>query len=556
MIYVIARSDNAAELFLKRNPSASDIIIKLNQRSFFSFLNDVIMNANSDYACIIHDDVTLCSDFNDKLTLLISELNQSWPSWGLAGNSGVAPFRVGYSSTQIVRYLSDPHGGPNFIGHILPAMSIDGNVMLLNVRSLRERKVRVPSFDGFQLYDIILSIETISSGLGVFIAPHLSCWHDSKGKSEHFNQAADTDTFREYLASRIKNRHLLTINGLITSRLNSNILADRIDIELESLTSACLYRQKRTVAIVTRTQFNRPELLDRCLKSISAFIVSNSSGVEFRSYIVTDRNPPTTLDFNSDIIICETSINDTRYKLVQCAVRNIEADFFWFIDDDDWIFPNESRRLSMVINLAPKNSVFYFDSAHYNEMPFPEAGLGLVESYRSTQQRYFPGRKFSCSLSGNNYTPFCGVIFSRDSLLNIPDHVYDTITYFEDFMTILNTLLIGNIPIVIDKLYVGISIREKGNTVTETDRTKWNKSMSELVSHLVNDKRYFQLTSLPIECICEQDNKQSEIAQLRTQLYMISHSRSWRITRPLRVISRLLRGHIKIRDIISRINSN
>lgn len=80
--------------------------------------------------------------------------------------------------------------------------------------------------------------------------------------------------------------------------------------------------------------------------------------------------------------------------------------------------------------------------------------------------------------------------------------------------------------------------------------------MSELVSHLVNDKRYFQLTSLPIECICEQDNKQSEIAQLRTQLYMISHSRSWRITRPLRVISRLLRGHIKIRDIISRINSN
>lgn len=555
MIHVVARSEHAANIFLENNKSLiSDLIIELNQRSYFYLLNHIITTSPEDYACVVHDDVILCSNFNERVHSLISTLNHDWPNWGIAGNAGITPFKIGYATTELIRYLADPHGGPNFVGQILPAMSIDGNVILLNIRALREREICMPDFDGFQLYDIILSIKTISSGLGVFIAPHLACWHGSKRNQENFDQAKNSDSFISYLSKRIINRKLLTLNGEIRVPLNNYNFTNGIDVEIESLMSACRYRPITTVAIVTRTRFDRPKLLDRCLRTISAFIASAGTATEFRSYIVTDRDPPSNLVFSSTVIKASIESQDTRYKLVQFAANNINADYFWFIDDDDWMFPNEALRLSMVINSAPQNSIFFVDCCRYNEEPFPTGSVNNVESYRSKKQHYFSALKFMCSLSGNNQTPFCGVIFSRGQLLKIPDIFYDTVTYLEDFMTTLNTLLTyGSIPVVVNKLYVGISIRETGNTITETDRTKWNRSMSELVSNLVNATTYSQMLSLPVNKICDHDMSNGELAQIKAQLDMITSSRSWRITRPMRGVMRLIRGQLTLKEFASRV---
>lgn len=551
MIHVVARSEQSADLFLKRNISlVSNTVIELGQRSYFDLLNRVIKNSHDDYACIVHDDVFLCSDFNDRIDSLVTTLNHDWPSWGLAGNSGITPFKVGYSSTQLIRYLADPHGGPNLIGQILPATSIDGNIMLLNIRALRERQVHVPSFDGFQLYDIILSIETISSGLGVFIAPHLACYHDSTGNQEHFELAKNSESFLSYISNRLKNRSFLTLNGTITAIISEHINStSAIDIDIESLRSACNYRPSRTVAIVTRTQFTRPELLDRCLRTISSFIASAGSATNFESYIVTDRDPPPELVLQTKIIKSPTEPKDTRFKLVQIAAQQINADYFWFIDDDDWMFPNEAERISMVISCAPKNSVFFVDSCQYYESPYPTGDLSMVGLYRSTKRRYFSAIDYIKSLRGINESPFCGVIYNRNSLLNISDKVYNSIIYYEDFMCTLNALLSGSIPIVVNKLYAGISIRESGNTVTDTNRVTWNTSMSVLVSNLVNEGSYYQLVSLPINEFFDD----IELTNIKRQLDIITSSKSWRITRPLRAAARLIRGQITIKDLISRL---
>jgi len=557
MIHVVARSEQSKALFLERNNSlVSHIVVELNQRSYFYFLNHIITNAHDDYACIVNDDVILCSDFNEKITDLLSTLNRDWPSWGIAGNAGIIPYMVGYAPTQMIRYLADHHGGPNFIGQILPAMNIDGNVMLLNVKALRERKVRMPDFDGFLLHDIILSIETISSGLGVFIAPHLACWNGSEDNQNHFDQAADAASFRSYLSMRIKNRRLLTTKGTIKSVFNRDNLTSGADIEIESLKSACKYRPSRTVAIIVRTQFKRPDLLDRCLRTISAFIAASGSLVEFKNYIVTDSAPPSNFIVNSVILQAQLEHQDTRYKLVQFAANNIDADYFWFVDDDDWMFPNEAERLSMVISSAPENSVFFVDSCRYYETKFPTGDMNMVESYRSIKQQYFPAQRFICSLSGQNETPFCSVIFSRSSLLSIQDITYEKITYLEDYMTILNVLLTnGSIPIIVNKMYVGISIRETGNTITEVDRTKWNRSMSELVSSLVNSSSYSQMLSLPLNKICCDNMNYDDVARIKAELDMITSSRSWRITRPMRGVMRLIRGQLTLKDFASRVRN-
>jgi hypothetical protein len=534
-----------------------DLVIETGYNSYFDFLNHVIDVSSSDYACVVHDDVYLCSNFREQLRSLVGILNDEWPNWGVVGNAGVIPARVGYGALDVIRYVADPHGGPNFIGHILPAISIDGNVMLLNLKALRAQSVRMPSFDGYQFYDIILSIEAIVAGLGVMIAPQLACWHGSVGDQSAFDRAKQSGVITSYLTKRIKNRALQTLNGFVSVPLRGwiNDELHRIDVEMDSLRTACRNRPVKKVAIVTRTQFRRPGLLDRCLRTIEAFSASAGTMTEFRSYVVTDQEHSEVESLRCSTLLRALIDNscDTRYKLVEFAIQNIEADYFWFIDDDDWLFPNEAERLSLIVSLAPRNSILFIDCEQFDEKPILNSSLDDVEHYRSSVKMVFPAREYIFGLSGNNHTPFCGAIFARNALLSIPEHVYDTITRYEDFMAILLTLLGTNaLPIVVDKLYCGISIRERGNSVTERDRSEWDRSMSEMVSHVVNMNGACQLLSLPWQGIRSGLVGTREAVDYKAVLEDITRSKSWRVTRPLRGIMRLIRGEIGLREFISR----
>ncbi|MBN2678809.1 glycosyltransferase family A protein [Acidithiobacillus montserratensis] len=562
MIHVVARTQETGSLFLENHFSLrARLIFEHGQKSYFSLLNKIINDSPDEYACIVHDDVLLCHDFNHKIDSLLEILNRDWPNWGVAGNAGVATCKFGYSASQTVRYLSDPQGGPNLVGHILPAMHIDGNVMLLNIKELRERSVNLPAFEGFHLYNIILSIEAICAGLGVLVAPQLACWHGSAGNQKEFDLASTSSAFQVYISKRIKNRYLKTINGNIQIHLTGSIYKPHIgiDLEIEGLRTACNNRREKKVAIVTRTTFNRPELLDRCLRSISSLIAQSGSLIEFKSYIVTNYDKPNNIEVPSSVEILMAPYStdvDSRFLLVRFAADHIDADHFWFIDDDDWVFPNEAERLSLTINSSPLNSVFFVDCERYKETQISSGNTTKVELFKSKAEIYFSSEKFLYSLSGYNNSPFCGVIYSRNALLSLPDKAVEAVTYLEDFYTTLHTLLAcESIPVVINKLLVGISVRETGNTITEQDRTKWNSSMSELVSSIVNNSTLSQMLSLPLGAI---HNKYSEadVAHIKAQheadlarINMIISSRSWRMTLPLRNIAWL------IRKIRSRLNS-
>lgn len=556
MIHVVARSVAHGEAFSDRHAFlGGDLVIETDHNSYYDLLNRVIDVSASDYACVVHDDVYLCSSFREKLTSLVFVLNNEWPNWGIAGNAGVIPARVGYGASDVVRYVADPHGGPNLIGHILPAINIDGNVMLLNIRALRERSVRMPQFDGYQLYDAILCIETITAGLGVFVAPQLACWHGSGGDQSAFDSAKSV-AIASYLTERIRNRVLQTLNGLVHVPFRGwvNDELRRIDVEIDSLRTACRNRTAKKVAIVTRTQFRRHRLLNRCLDTISAFSASAGTVTEFRSYVVTDQEPPALEALGSSTLLRASveDSSDTRYKLVEFAVQNIEADYFWFVDDDDWLFPNEAERLALIISLAPRNSVLFIDCEQFDEKPFLN-GTDDVECYQSSVRRVFPAKEYILSLTGYNRTPFCGAIFARNALLSIPQHAYDTVTRYEDFITMLFTLLGTNaLPIVVDRLYCGISIREYGNSVTEQDRSEWDRSMSELVSHVVTMDGASQLVSLPWRGIQSGLVGMGEAVDYKAVLESVVRSRSWRVTRPLRGIVRLMRGEIGLREFMSR----
>ncbi|KND55045.1 hypothetical protein BPUN_3402 [Candidatus Paraburkholderia kirkii] len=574
MIHVVARSERHGMEFVQTHSTLqSRITVKTGQRSYFELLQNLIDHCADDYACVVHDDVFLCGDFGLRLDELIGQLNTEWPNWGLAGNAAVLSMKVGYAGTNVVRYLSDPHGGPNLASHILPAQTIDGNVMLMSLKAMRARGVRLPAFDGFQLYDIILSIETIRAGLGVYVAPQLACWHGSRGNQDDFDRANESEAFKFYLTRSVQNRTIQTLNGMTLAGFDPRNPMKRggIEIELDSLREAIKGRRVKKVAIVTRTQFARPELLSRTLDTVEAFIASAGDATEFRSVIVTDKRGRAPDDAKRRARVLEADLpenTDTRYQLVRFAAENVDADYdyFWFADDDDWIFPNEAERLSLIISASPSGGMIFFDCQHFDERPVAPGNERDVRLYRSAEGRLFSSQRFLSSLSGHNHSPFCGVMFQRSALLAIPSRVYETVTYYEDFMTILNTLLSRDcFPIVVDKLYVGISLRATGNTVMEKDRTKWDRSMSEMVAHLINSPGASQMLSLPSHVIriASQENSQEterELTRVRHELAdrnrfieQIAHSKSWQLTRPLRVAARLMRGQVSLRSILNRI---
>jgi hypothetical protein len=560
-IFVVARSAEVGEDFARNHPELkSSLTILTGQHSYFELMNALIARDDLSVACLVHDDVVLPQDFPQKLDSLVLRLNRDWPRWGLAGNAGVGAMRQGYTAERVVRYLSDPHGGPNLAGQILPAQSIDGNVMLLNIAAMRETGLRVPPFDGFQLYDIILSIETLYAGLAVLVAPALACWHGSKGNQTHFDAASNSKAYEDYLVSRLKNRVITTLNGRKSLPLRPQPDAARtrtIDVVNEALLASSRGRPQKTVAIVVRTRFDRPFLLSRALETIEAFIASAGDATKFQCYVVTDRAET---DGCGAVPVLRANLSasgDTRYKLVQFAANEIEADFFWFVDDDDWLFPNAAEVLSTTIAASPPEAMLFLDCQHFAETEYlgrPEA----VHLYSSVPKRYFSAADYFKSLAGSNHSPFPGVIFPRFVLRGIDASVYDKVVYFEDYMTIMSGLLQHRVfPVVVDSLLVGISIRKSGNTVTELDRTKWNSSMSEMTSSLVNSPLTSQMLS--IEDAGSRNlllQEQSINAELRSQLNdfgaeimrhkaiisELTSSTSWRITRPLRGLRRILRG--------------
>lgn len=558
-IHVVARSQAHGEKFIASHAHLREVLEpEVGQTSYFHLLNRLIWSSDEDYACVIHDDVVLSGNFHHLICKLVSDFSKSGTRWGLVGNAGVSTFRVGYGGDTVVRYLSDPHGGANLQGCILPVQTVDGNVMLLNLKALRENQVRLPKFEGFHFYDIALSVESQCAKLGVFVAPHLACYHGSGGDGSSFNAAMSSRALIDYLSTKIRNRYFMSLNGRVTLPVTTEAAAPACDIEIASLENAVTAANTRTVAVVVRTKFTRLQLLKRTLSTVEAFISAAGPATNFECHIVSTENAPDDFILPEGMKLKVTkfqSASDDRYLLVEAAVATIDADFYWFVDDDDWLFPNEAARLSAIINVAPQNSVFFLDCQHYNERGLEDN----VAGFYSLPARYFFAKDFIHSFSGFNFTPFCGAIFSKQALRNIHSSVYHSITYYEDFMTLLSTLLSGAfVPIVVEKLYVGISLRSTGNTVTENDRGKWNKSMSELISFITNTER--PTSMLSFSSIIASQGKTAgvsfnvdEVNALKQRLELVLASRSWRITKPLRLVARLFRRDTKFVDVAQQL---
>jgi len=263
---------------------------------------------------------------------------------------------------------------------------------------------------------------------------------------------------------------------------------------------------RKPLAIIIRTRFQRQQsFLNRTISTAKALAAVAGDTVNIEIHIVTDAKPASSAGYGSlfaGVKILEVDlpeVSDSRYRLVKCAVAGIEADYFWFIDDDDWVFPNEAERLALVISAVPADTLIFLDCRHFYETP----GLPGSEAAGEVKAgKTFCAKNFIISLTGQNQTPFCGVIYPRSVFDLIPEKCFQTIVYAEDFMSTMFALLTGRyLTVTVDKLLAGISIRASGNTVTERDRRNWHYAKGAIASYLVNMPGGPQLMSLPLNSL-------------------------------------------------------
>jgi hypothetical protein len=533
MIILITDSPEKEKQFLKNHPGLSGRLkIKTVTNSFFEVINEIITNSDERFACIFQDDVMLSSDYEARVNELVQDMDKHWPNWGIVGNAGISAIQVGLSSQNLIRYVHDRNGGPNLTGQIMPVYTISNCVILLNITALKARNIRLPHHTSHGLYEVALAVETLAAGLGVFVAPHLACWRGGDSEWRGFKEAENNEELQAYLFSKLQNSKLKTTVGELSIFPQSAVMSRRgiVDVEMQSLQNAKPNRSPKKIAIVIRTQLKRPTLLQRTLESARAFIAAfGSDSSQCEVFVVSDAPQDSAPQLGQDVqflhVLVEPGV-DSRFLLIKAACERIEADYFWFIDDDDWLFPNEARRLALALASSPDQSLLILSSRYFHEQGHVDNKV--TESPRVVPGRYFAGDKFIFCLTGENHIPFCGAIFPRTVLVTINRRAYETITYLEDYFLLqLALLTISAPPIVIEKLFAGISIRETGNTVTEKDRTKWNRSMAEMISHVVADQ-YQRSPLLSLKSILDE-----------RQLTDYPHTFSFFIKRILRKFRRL-----------------
>lgn len=523
-------------------------------------INSAIADRSHSYFLLIRDGVVLPDQFLERVTQAVGSLNSEYPNWGMAGANGLLPYGVGTGAEFDIRYsparTPPTYQGPNLAGYLLPAYWLYGGVFLFNARQLRPAGFQIPQNASPVLWEMYLSLEILARGKALVITPQLSAL--SPDISERLNTDDSLAEVQEHLLHRTAVQKLATplgeveVPGAIAKRFSDGQKYG-FDPQRLALSNAAMNRRVRKVAIVTRTIYHRPQLLDRCIQTVQAFLLSAGQATEFEHYLITSNpdygqyQPPVGTD-PSTFYLPISGVADTRYLLVAAAAKEIEADYYWFIDDDDWMFPQHADLLGEVMATIPERSPVIVTSL----LAETADAISRDSSYpRFSVFHEYPATGFFRTMTFDSQTPFCSVLFPRDTIKNLPGKMTDSLILFEDLYTILSQLLkSSSLPIVVDQLMVGITATSPGNTISKTDRSPWDRAMSNIASELVQNpagalqlaaitqmlarqakleqaNRHLEADNLQLRILNDNARHQREL--LEHQIEVIKGSATWRI---------------------------
>jgi len=209
----------------------------------YTFINNIILNCNKNYALLCHDDIVLPLTIDKHIQECIKSANDYMgeENWAVIGNAGIEIL-----TKKVLHYLTDPDIKiiPPYTKYPKLVESIDGNTMLLNIKNLRKNRVSLPKdLTGFHLYDIILCLEAQKKGLLCAVSSHLFVSHLSGGNRQAFVNSWKSDMFQSYFSKTFSNKVISSLNGEII--INKSKKKNGISIEEKIKDNILTVRDKK-----------------------------------------------------------------------------------------------------------------------------------------------------------------------------------------------------------------------------------------------------------------------------------------------------------------------
>ncbi len=174
----------------------------------------------------------------------------------------------------------------------------------------------------------------------------------------------------------------------------------------------------------------------------------------------------------------------SRTEALLTAIDQVETDYIWFVDDDDFIFPGAVRNLARV--LTPNTQRLVVGNSLRIEETWVDNGKDGRLIMKSRQVGRNVAEGVFHAFDGDNHTPICSIVFPVDALKKRLAGVAARGDYYEDYFLLLLTLSSPFIEIrLVFADLCGISLRAGENTVTEPCRDHWDLSYVTFVSELL-----------------------------------------------------------------------
>lgn len=504
-VYVACRSEKYADRWLGQQKvhKEAQINIRTGNISYYQFIREVMVNAHGDYILVCQDDIWLGKGFFARANALIEELNTTYPNWGVASNHGTC-----IHGTHTYHYLRAPLKGPEKSAFPKLVAAVGPNIQLINLKALRERKVELPEIKGFQGYDVLLSLICLKAGL-LNIADHrLFVYHESSGNKKSFQTVVQSKPYQEALQSLYINHAFPSVYGTVIvdkdadySYLTRDGNDERQDVfaAFDNALASVRNQKRPTVAIYCRTQFKRNALLTRAILSFANAAAKTTGLVDLSAVVITDQSEETLqaeiaklqlhapmLDLRGESYTIRNS-RFSRTDLLLQAIESCTADYIWFVDDDDFIYPDALPDIGRYV-ADNKKSLLIGDCQRLHEKWTDVTDAGSFVPDRTSTIDFRRGAEvFNSYATNDNLIPFCASIFPAEIMKKQIAQVDALGDFCEDYFLLLLALGAPEIEVLpIATTVCGVSVRGTDNTVTAMDRSHWHYSYATFLGEILD----------------------------------------------------------------------
>ena len=450
---------------------------------------------------VCQSDVWLGRGMANQVASLLEELNERFPNWALCGNRGVS-----WDGQHLYDYSHDiDAGGLQTSVCAYPVISVADDILLVNPAVLNSHREPAPSLP--HGHSVLLSLECLRNGSVMAVSPHLLILRNDEPELESQPALDSAPEFRAYYRASFLNHHLATADGLIDlSRVvdyryvsdprERTPQRDVLDLYDQCLEPARAVRRP-SLTICCRTQFGRPEMLERAVLSFAAFRQQTGPLAEVEVRLITD-----VFAAGVEAEVCRLQqahpgaalqcwhhdIRPPRYSrtdLLLAAIERARTDYIWFVDDDD--FANAASGPALARCLVPGAPLLIVASAAVIRENWGEGDEGreLLDFERSAA---FQAAHLFRILRGRNFIPNCGMIFPVNLMQRRTAKVEALGNYNEDYFLLLLALTSSRVDVrILDYELSSISIRGEENTVAQTDRSEWRLSLATFLLEILND---------------------------------------------------------------------